>query len=173
MARELEELIRRADQADREAVDKLFTVLYGELHRLAERISDAREDCPHSRRRRCCTKRISTWPAARVWHLPTSRISSRTPPAPCGLIIDYARNARTARYRESGLTRRGSGRANARRIFLAAGRQRESALVESRLYAGIHCRFDKDAALGIARQVAALALRRGVGTSKHDDSVRR
>ena len=33
---------------------------------------------------------------------------------------------------------------------------------ESRLYAGIHYRFDKDAALGIARQVADLALSRGV-----------
>jgi hypothetical protein len=33
---------------------------------------------------------------------------------------------------------------------------------ESRLYAGIHYRFDKDAALGIARQVAALALTRDV-----------
>ena len=37
MPRELEELIRRADEADPEAVDKLFTVLYHELHRLAER----------------------------------------------------------------------------------------------------------------------------------------
>jgi RNA polymerase sigma factor (TIGR02999 family) len=33
---ELEALIRRADQADREAADKLFTILYSELHRLAE-----------------------------------------------------------------------------------------------------------------------------------------
>ena len=33
---------------------------------------------------------------------------------------------------------------------------------ESRLYAGIHYRFDKDAALGIARQVAALALARDI-----------
>ena len=33
---------------------------------------------------------------------------------------------------------------------------------ESRLYAGIHYRFDKDAALGIAHHVAALALARGV-----------
>jgi hypothetical protein len=33
---------------------------------------------------------------------------------------------------------------------------------ESRLYAGIHYRFDKDAALGIARQVATLALARDV-----------
>jgi hypothetical protein len=31
---------------------------------------------------------------------------------------------------------------------------------ESRLYAGIHYRFDKDASLRIARQVAALALSR-------------
>jgi RNA polymerase sigma factor (TIGR02999 family) len=33
---EFEALIRRADQADREAADKLFALLYGELHRLAE-----------------------------------------------------------------------------------------------------------------------------------------
>jgi hypothetical protein len=38
---------------------------------------------------------------------------------------------------------------------------------ESRLYAGIHYRFDKDAALGIARQVAALALRSD-GRSRRD-----
>jgi PAP2 superfamily protein len=39
---------------------------------------------------------------------------------------------------------------------------------ESRLYAGIHYRFDKDAALGIARQVAALALRSEVGRSRRE-----
>jgi membrane-associated phospholipid phosphatase len=39
---------------------------------------------------------------------------------------------------------------------------------ESRLYAGIHYRFDKDAALGIARQVAALALRRDNKHADHD-----
>ena len=39
---------------------------------------------------------------------------------------------------------------------------------ESRLYAGIHYRFDKDAALGIARQVAALALQRDIAHVKHD-----
>jgi len=33
---EFEALIRRADQADREAADKLFALLYDELHRLAE-----------------------------------------------------------------------------------------------------------------------------------------
>ena len=37
---------------------------------------------------------------------------------------------------------------------------------ESRLYAGIHYRFDKDAGLHIARQVAALAMRSGIGHSK-------
>jgi len=40
---------------------------------------------------------------------------------------------------------------------------------ESRLYAGIHYRFDKDAGLHIARQVAALALRRGSPHGEHDD----
>ena len=39
---------------------------------------------------------------------------------------------------------------------------------ESRLYAGIHYRFDKDAGLGIARQVAALALRRDIGHTNHE-----
>jgi hypothetical protein len=33
---------------------------------------------------------------------------------------------------------------------------------ESRLYAGIHYRFDKDAGLRIARQVASLALHRNI-----------
>ena len=37
---------------------------------------------------------------------------------------------------------------------------------ESRLYAGIHYRFDKDAGLDIARQVAALALHSDIETSK-------
>lgn len=37
MEQELESLIRRADQADREAADKLFAILYHELHRIAER----------------------------------------------------------------------------------------------------------------------------------------
>jgi len=36
VAQELNELIRRADQADREAADQLFGILYDELHRLAE-----------------------------------------------------------------------------------------------------------------------------------------
>jgi len=36
VAEEIESLIRRADQADREATDKLFAVLYNELHQLAE-----------------------------------------------------------------------------------------------------------------------------------------
>ena len=40
---------------------------------------------------------------------------------------------------------------------------------ESRLYAGIHYRFDKDAALGIARRVAALALESDVENGKRDE----
>lgn len=36
MEQELGALIRRADEADREALDKLFAILYHELHRLAE-----------------------------------------------------------------------------------------------------------------------------------------
>ena len=39
---------------------------------------------------------------------------------------------------------------------------------ESRLYAGIHYRFDKDAGLHIARQVSALALQRGTLRAEHD-----
>ena len=38
---------------------------------------------------------------------------------------------------------------------------------ESRLYAGIHYRFDKDAGLHIGRQVAALALQRGTQNAEH------
>ena len=37
---------------------------------------------------------------------------------------------------------------------------------ESRLYAGIHYRFDKDAALKIGRQVADLALSRGIDDTR-------
>jgi RNA polymerase sigma factor (TIGR02999 family) len=37
VAHEIEALIRRADQADREATDQLFAILYQELHGLAER----------------------------------------------------------------------------------------------------------------------------------------
>src|SRR4029077_16250931 len=37
MEQGFEALIRRADQADREATDKLFAILYHELHGLAER----------------------------------------------------------------------------------------------------------------------------------------
>lgn len=44
---------------------------------------------------------------------------------------------------------------------------------ESRLYAGIHYRFDKNAGLGIARQTAALALSRDVGGMRHGHSIRR
>jgi hypothetical protein len=39
---------------------------------------------------------------------------------------------------------------------------------ESRLYAGIHYRFDKDAGLAIARQVAALVLGRDLDHAKHE-----
>jgi hypothetical protein len=39
---------------------------------------------------------------------------------------------------------------------------------ESRLYAGIHYRFDKDAGLRIGRQVADLALQRGLDRGKAD-----
>jgi RNA polymerase sigma factor (TIGR02999 family) len=37
MERDFQALIRRADQADEEAADRLFALLYDELHRLAER----------------------------------------------------------------------------------------------------------------------------------------
>jgi len=40
---------------------------------------------------------------------------------------------------------------------------------ESRLYAGIHYRFDKEAGLRIARQVATLALQHDVDESRRDD----
>ena len=36
MEEELDALIRRADQSDREAIDQLFAILYHELHQLAE-----------------------------------------------------------------------------------------------------------------------------------------
>jgi len=44
---------------------------------------------------------------------------------------------------------------------------------ESRLYAGIHYRFDKNAGLGIARHVAALAVSRDLDTAWRERSIRR
>jgi RNA polymerase sigma factor (TIGR02999 family) len=99
VAQELEALIRRADQADREAADKLFAVLYDELHRLAE----------HNLRRPGSSVTLGTTTLLHEAYLniagrenvafpDRSRFLAYASRAMRGLIIDYAR-ARRARKR--------------------------------------------------------------------------
>ena len=99
MAQELEALIRRADQADREAADKLFALLYDELHRLAE----------HKLRRPGSPVTLGTTTLLHEAYLnisgrenvafpDRSRFLAYASRAMRGLIIDYTR-ARCARKR--------------------------------------------------------------------------
>ena len=95
VARELEELIRGADRADREAIDKLFAILYDELHRLAER---------HLRRAGGAFSLATTTllheaylnmaGRERVAFADESRFLAYASRAMRGLIIDYARSRR-------------------------------------------------------------------------------
>lgn len=98
MAEDLESLVRRADQADREAMDQLFALLYGELHRLAE----------HSLRR---AGGLLTLGATTLLHEAYLNISGRenvafaeqsrflayAARAMRGLVIDYSRKRRAHR----------------------------------------------------------------------------
>ena len=99
MEQELEALIRRADQADQEAADKLFALLYRELHRLAE----------HSLRRAGSALTLGTTTLLHEAYLDIagrehlafadqSRFLAYASRAMRGLIIDYAR-ARRAQKR--------------------------------------------------------------------------
>jgi len=92
---ELDALIRRADQADREATDKLFAVLYDELHRLAE----------HNLRRAGSSLTLGTTTLLHEAYLniagrenvafaERSRFLAYASRAMRGLIIDYARSRR-------------------------------------------------------------------------------
>jgi len=92
---ELNALIRRADQADREAIDKLFAVLYHDLHRLAE----------HNLRRAGSTLTLGTTTLLHEAYLniagreniafaERSRFLAYASRAMRGLVIDYARHRR-------------------------------------------------------------------------------
>ena len=93
---ELESLIRRADEADREATDQLFSLLYSELHRLAE----------HSLRRAGSSLTLGTTTLLHEAYLniagrenlvfpERSRFLAYAARAMRGLVIDYARGRRT------------------------------------------------------------------------------
>ena len=95
MAEEIESLIRRADQADREATDKLFAILYNELHRLAE----------HNLRRAGSSLTLGTTTLLHEAYLniagrehvafaERSRFLAYASRAMRGLVIDYARSRR-------------------------------------------------------------------------------
>ena len=95
MAEEIESLIRRADRADREATDKLFAVLYNELHRLAE----------HNLRRAGSSLTLGTTTLLHEAYLniagreniafaERSRFLAYASRAMRGLVIDYARSRR-------------------------------------------------------------------------------
>ena len=92
---ELDALIRRADQADHEATDKLFTILYHELHRLAE----------HNLRRAGSTLTLGTTTLLHEAYLniagrenvafdERSRFLAYASRAMRGLVIDYVRSRR-------------------------------------------------------------------------------
>ena len=95
MAEEIESLIRRADQTDREAIDKLFAILYNELHRLAE----------HNLRRAGSALTLGTTTLLHEAYLniagreniafaERSRFLAYASRAMRGLVIDYARSRR-------------------------------------------------------------------------------
>ena len=92
---ELDALIRRADQADHEATDKLFAILYHELHRLAE----------HNLRRAGSTLTLGTTTLLHEAYLniagrenvefdERSRFLAYASRAMRGLVIDYVRSRR-------------------------------------------------------------------------------
>lgn len=92
---ELDALIRRADQTDREAIDKLFAVLYDELHRLAE----------HNLRRAGSTLTLGTTTLLHEAYLNVAgreniafteraRFLAYASRAMRGLVIDYVRSRR-------------------------------------------------------------------------------
>ena len=96
---ELDALIRRADQSDRAAIDKLFAILYHELHRLAE----------HNLRRAGSALTLGTTTLLHETYLniagrqhvdfaERSRFLAYAARAMRGLVIDYARR-RGARKR--------------------------------------------------------------------------
>lgn len=98
MAHEFESLLRRADQADREAADQMFAILYNELHRLAE----------YNLRRADSSLTLGTTTLVHEAYLNIARRENVAFPdrprllayasrAMRGLIIDYARTRRANR----------------------------------------------------------------------------
>jgi RNA polymerase sigma factor (TIGR02999 family) len=92
---ELDALIRRADQSDREAIDKLFAILYHELHQLAE----------HNLRRAGSALTLGTTTLLHETYLniagreniafaERTRFLAYASRAMRGLVIDYARRRR-------------------------------------------------------------------------------
>jgi RNA polymerase sigma factor (TIGR02999 family) len=92
---EIDALIRRSDDADREAIDKLFSILYHELHRLAE----------HNLRRAGSGLTLGTTTLLHETYLNIAgrdhvgfaerpRFMAYAARAMRGLIIDYARSRR-------------------------------------------------------------------------------
>ena len=92
---QLDALIRRADDADREAIDKLFAILYHELHQLAE----------HNLRRAGSALTLGTTTLLHETYLniagreklgfaERSRFLAYAARAMRGLVIDYARSRR-------------------------------------------------------------------------------
>ena len=95
MEEELNALIRRADQSDREAIDKLFAILYHELHQLAE----------HNLRRAGSALTLGTTTLLHETYLniagreniafaERTRFLAYASRAMRGLVIDYARRRR-------------------------------------------------------------------------------
>jgi len=92
---ELDALIRRADQSDRDAIDKLFAILYHELHQLAE----------HNLRRAGSALTLGTTTLLHETYLniagrkdiafaERTRFLAYASRAMRGLVIDYARRRR-------------------------------------------------------------------------------
>jgi RNA polymerase sigma factor (TIGR02999 family) len=123
---ELEALIRRADQADREAADKLFAILYQELHRIAERnlhgggssrslgtttlLHEAYLNIPGREAVRCADRPRFLAYASRAMR---------------GLVIDYARSRRAKkRGREFQITLADDQPASSRAVQKAAELER-------------------------------------------------
>ena len=92
-------LLRRAEQADHRAADQLFALLYGELHRLAERqlrragpgLTLSTTTLVHETYLRCAERGGLSFPDR-------ARFFSYASRAMRGLVIDYARRRRARRH---------------------------------------------------------------------------
>ena len=95
MEQALEALIRRADQADREAADKLFAILYQELHRIAERnLHRAGSSLTLGTTTLLHEAYLNIAGREAVGSADRSRLLAYASRAMRGLVIDYARSRR-------------------------------------------------------------------------------